>query len=196
MGRKYVKRAVLGLVVLLAPGGIAASGPLTIQYYDVHGDTLQDAGQWMNQHGPVGKDGRRFHGYTEWAVRWRYQLQPGRSACTVKSVETDLSVTMQLPQWHRPEGVSPTRAREWDRYMAALRAHEDGHADIGVAVADAIKRELPAMRSASGCPDLAKKLDRTAMAIVDEHKARELEYDASTRHGATQGARLQVDAPR
>ena len=191
-----MKRTLFCLVALLAPAGVGASGPLEVTYYDVHGDTLQDIGSWMNQHGPAGADGRRFHGYTEWTVGWRFRLKPGRAGCAVESLETGFRATMQLPEWRRPDDASPMAVREWERYSAALRAHEDGHFQTGAAAREAIERELAAMRSTSGCPALAKELDARGMAIIGEHQAREREYDASTRHGATQGARLQVDGPR
>lgn len=193
---RRVRTIAPALLGVFAAAGLGASEPPTVTYYDVHGDSLQDAGQWMDRHGPSGADGRRFHGYTRWAVSWRYQLQPSRDACTVALLETDLRVTMQLPRWHQPEGLPATAAREWDRYSAALRAHEDGHADIGAAVADAIGRELAAMRNTSGCPALAQEIDRRGMEILEDHRARELQYDATTGHGASQGARLRVDVSR
>lgn len=184
--------AALCLLVLLASPGAAASEP-EVTWYDVHGDTLREVGEWMDRHGPAGADGRRFHGYTEWAVSWRYRYRPGRTGCAVSALETDLTVTIRLPRWHPGEDASPAAIREWERYSAALRAHEAGHADIGVSAAEAIRQALSTLSSASGCEALAKELDDRGMAIIEEHQAREREYDTSTRHGATQGARLQVD---
>lgn len=188
-----MRHAALCLLVLLALPDTAASVPPAITWYDVQGSTLHEVGEWMDRHGPAGADGRRFHGYTEWAVRWRYRYRPGRTGCAVTALETDLTVTMQLPRWLSRADASPAAIREWDRYSAALRAHEDGHAEIGASAAEAIRQSLSALRSASSCEALAKELDDRGMAIIEEHQAREREYDASTRHGATQGARLQVD---
>lgn len=184
--------AGLCLAGLLAWTGIAASESPAIHYYDVHGDTLADAVQWMDLHGPSGADGRRFHGYTEWRLVWRYRYRPDRSGCAVDSVETELDVTMQLPRWHMPHDAPGAAVHEWERYSAALRAHEDGHAGIGAAAADALKRQLEALRSTT-CPALVAEVERVGTAILEQYRARELEYDASTGHGATQGARLQVD---
>lgn len=186
-----MRPAALCLVLLAAPGAAAAEPEVT--WYEVHGDTLREVGEWMDRHGPASADGRRFHGYTEWAVSWRYRYRPGRTGCAVTALETDLAVTMQLPRWHPGADASPAAIGEWARYSAALRAHEDGHAEIGASAAGAIRQELSALRNASGCEALAKELDARGMAIIEEHQAREREYDASTRHGATQGARLQVD---
>ncbi|NLC59821.1 MAG: DUF922 domain-containing Zn-dependent protease [Gammaproteobacteria bacterium] len=182
----------LALAAALGAAAPAASEPVTVDYYDVHGDTLLEVARWMDRNGPAGDDGRRFHGYTRWQVSWRYQFKPGRDACATAAVDIDLKVTMQLPRWRPPERVPAATVREWERYMVALRAHEDGHAAIGAAVAEAIRRELAAMRSPSGCAALAEAIERRASQILDDHKARELAYDASTDHGATQGARLRV----
>lgn len=125
-------------------------------------------------------------------MNWRYRYRPGLTGCAVTALETDLAVTMHLPRWHPGEDASPVAIREWDRYSVALRVHEDGHADIGAAAAAAIRQELSGLRHASGCAALVKELDDRGKAIIEEHQAREREYDASTRHGATQGARLET----
>lgn|SRR5699024_4746083 len=185
-----MKSAAIFLFAVLFTGGLRASESLEIEYYDVHGSTAQALREAMNRHGPAGEDGRRFHGYTKWHVRWNFQYRPRGASCEVMSVETSLDVIMTLPRWARPDGAPAQLEREWERYNAALRAHEDGHADLGAAAAREVQRRLSAMSGTSGCPALVDEMNRTGRAIIEEVRVRELEYDATTGHGATQGARF------
>jgi len=182
--------AAIAVFALLLMGGVHASESLEIEYYEVHGNSAQEVREWMNRNGPVGKDGRRFHGYTKWHVRWNFRYRPRGASCEVTSVETSLDVIMTLPRWTRPAGAPAELEREWERYSAALRAHEDGHAGLGAAAAGEIQRRLSEMSGTSGCQALADDMNRTGRAILEEAKAREREYDATTGHGATQGARF------
>lgn len=185
-----MKCAAIFLFALLSTGGLRASESLEIEYYDVRGGNVRELREAMHRHGPTGEDGRRFHGYTKWHVRWNFRYRPRGASCAVTSVETSLDVTMTLPRWTRPDGAPAELEREWERYSAALRAHEDGHADLGAAAAGEIQRRLSEMSGTSGCQALAEEMNRTGRAIIEEAKARELEYDATTGHGATQGARF------
>lgn len=188
--RKRLTGAALALSALLFTGGLHASGSLEIEYYDVHGSSVQEVREAMNRNGPIGNDGRRFHGYTKWRVGWKFRYAPRGASCEPTSVETSLDVVMTLPRWTRPDDAPAELEREWERYSAALKAHEDGHAEFGAAAAGEIQRRLSEMSGRSGCRALAEEMNRAGRAIIEEARSRELEYDATTRHGATQGARF------
>lgn len=185
-----MKRMAICLLAVLSWSEARASGPLEIVFYDVHGTDQRELRESMDSHGPVGVDGERHHGYTRWHVGWAFELVSSPSWCRVRSVETTLKVTMTLPRWNRPDEVPEDLEREWRRYSDALREHEEGHHEIAMSAADEVRRQLTGVSSTSGCQVLAEDLDRRAKAVIETFNARELEYDAATDHGSTQGARF------
>ncbi|MDP3331470.1 MAG: DUF922 domain-containing protein, partial [Methylococcaceae bacterium] len=87
-------------------------------------------------------------------------------------------------------GATAEQTAAFDNYVSALRVHELGHYDIGRETATVIDSGILALPQMSSC----KKLEATANALgyqtLDDYKAREKQYDASTNHGETQGASL------
>ena len=61
---------------------------------------------------------------------------------------------MILPRWDPPAGVSPSLVTLWDRYLTALRFHEDGHYSIAIAAADEVRQTLAANRIGRNCATL------------------------------------------
>jgi len=88
-------------------------------------------------------------------------------------------ITVDFPQWMNPR--TRTRPdRQWSAYVQALATHEEGHVDFVVshyqAVATAIKKAT------------CLTADAAANAALQPIRQHDLDYDAATNHGATQGA--------
>ena len=185
-----MKRAAICLSALWFSGKLMASDPLVVEFYDVQGNDLREMRKWMEDHGPAGDDGVRYHGYTKWSVGWSFRFAPNGQACEIQSIETKLEATMTLPRWNKPDRASKRIEQEWERYIAALRQHEDGHYGIAVSAAEEIKRRLFGLTKESGCQAFADDINDKAKAVIAEFRAKESAYDAATDHGVTQGAQL------
>jgi predicted secreted Zn-dependent protease len=73
--------------------------------------------------------------------------------------------------------------------VAALRVHEDGHKQIALDAAnDAIARVRS--ETVATCKDLNVYAKSAVDAATSIGNRRDQQYDAATRHGATQGARF------
>ncbi len=77
----------------------------------------------------------------------------------------------------------------WLRFIGALRTHEDGHIEIGLASASSFagRFSYPNQVSASNCSELDQKIRQiysSEMSVADEENRR---YDKITGHGRTQG---------
>jgi predicted secreted Zn-dependent protease len=68
-----------------------------------------------------------------------------------------------------------------------LRAHEGGHVRNAIDAARLIA-DLQQHAPAPDCDTAARLADASATAELERARARDTEYDSSTRHGATQGA--------
>ncbi len=157
-----------------------------IDYYDVSGNSAKELRDQMRQKGPFGKDGKRYDARTDWHVSWNYRYQPFPEGCRFTELQTTFTVTIILPNWSSV-GASAALVRKWERYMSALRLHEDGHQSNGVKAAEEIQA-LQSLRSSAGCPALMKEFQSKADSIFDKYRAADDAYDASTGHGRSQGA--------
>lgn len=128
-------------------------------YYSVSGDT---AAQLKDQMWRKGENG--WWGYTRWFVRWT-------GACQIT-----VAVTYTLPRWINKHSAPAGLKKSWERMMANLRTHEEGHAQFGINAAQEISR--------SGC-------NANQHAIVRKWAHQDKVYDNRTRSGLTQGVTLQ-----
>jgi predicted secreted Zn-dependent protease len=151
----------------------------TMVYYDVTGATAQEVRTQLNLLGPLSKDGRRYDAMTEWFISWNWPGY-GTSPCNLNAVTVSYDMKVEFPHWVEPANPDPGLVGQWTAYMSALALHEKGHVDYLVdhyqAVATAVKR------ATCGTADAA------ATAALQPIRQHDIDYDAATRHGATQGA--------
>ena len=120
-----------------------------------------------------------------WHIRWRYVYRTLDTGCAFARVTTSLELTMVEPSLRSPD---PVLQKSFDDYIARLRIHEDGHADLARATARRVNATLLPMKAAT-CFELGRLANEAAHAIVAEGNSEQAAYDARTDHGATQGAR-------
>ena len=171
----------------LASGQPAPEVSETQRYYAFGGATVAAMLAELDRLGPGTPEGR-FHAYTSWYVRWRYDYDERPGSCGLGPVKTTVTVGMQLPRWSRPSGAPYGLAEKWDAYVIALRTHENGHRDIGVEAARAVAARLATLPRQPTCAQLEALADSTGQGVLEEARVREREYDRRTRHGASQGA--------
>ena len=136
------------------------------------GETLRAA---LHAATPISVEGQRFHGYTRWNVRWTFRWwREASGRCAITEVLT----------------ASQEQRAVFDRYVQALSHHEQGHVQIGRDAAQAIDQAIRQMPAASDCATLERDANALGHRLLQDHVAREKQYDQRTRHGATQGARL------
>lgn len=181
------------LVALLAiPAQAAVSEDFAIRYYAVDarkGRSLDDALAASSPISATGPSGQRFHGYTEWYVKWSWRHRfEADGRCRITSVDVALTGSMLLP---RLTGGTVRQNTVFDRYLTSLREHEEGHRRIAQEAARDIERTLLSLPEYPDCRRLEAEANARARARLDEHVEREKSYDRDTGHGRTQGAVLQ-----
>lgn len=158
--------------------------------YDVHGLTRLEITQSLNE-GARTFVGRGYRGYHQWNIRWQFSYAPSSRGCSITSSSVNLESFTTLPRWVDRDRADSALVAEWDRYIGALRIHENGHRDIGHRAAAEIQRTLRRF-SAGTCASISPHANRVARDILERHKRENSEYDEETRHGATQGASWQT----
>lgn len=136
------------------------------------GETLADVAAAMK----AGEVGRTTVDYT-----YTYTLGVGSERDRIATCEVVVVIGVGLAEWNH-RGKRPAADREWDRFVAELARHEDGHVQIARRLfADAPERcigQTPAACQAA--------LD----AIMQRERSEQAAFDRETRHGATTGAIL------
>lgn len=159
---------------------------VVVEHYDVRGHDGPALLEDLARRGPQG-----FHGMTNWHFDYRYRYAPQGGGCRVTSVSTSVRGRILMPRWVDAHRATPALRATWARYQSALMAHEEGHIATGESLTRALKTDLGAMQAAT-CEHLRAQVDAAAQILIDEHLARDRAYDARTRHGATQGAYLNL----
>jgi len=177
---------MLGFHPSLHAAGV--SEKLTYSYYVATAQSGMTLAAALNQAAPFRQDGRIFHAETKWYVNWHYHwIEQPDGSCRMDSVQIDLDSTVHLPAL---VNESAAQHSQFFTYLLALRRHELGHVDFGRQAAHAIDEgilSLPEMRS---CAELENTANRLGNRILDEVRQQEIQYDVTTAHGKTQGARL------
>jgi predicted secreted Zn-dependent protease len=179
----------LPLSLLWAAPSFADRNDFAIDYFDVHGASSRELDAEIAAKGPVGENGLRSDGYTRWHIDWRFDMTSDGTRCMAQNITVDLDIRMTLPRWERPRSASPALVERWDKYLAALRLHEDGHRYRAEAAAADVRRTLQRERTARDCRALEHRLNSLANSLLDELRRRQEDYDRETESGRRQGVR-------
>lgn len=150
--------------------------------YTVHGATPREARDEMNRRRPVGSSGP-FDALTTWSVSWHYPHLQDHGSCRLGPPRVAVTITTTLPRW---EEAGPNR--DWQRYFAALREHERGHAQNARAAGQAVLETLRKVPPSRSCGELDEAATRESKDTLRSFNAEDAAYDHRTRHGETQGA--------
>ncbi len=126
-------------------------------------------------------------GHTDWSLSYQYKSRTVPGGCRADPLETRLQLKVRLPRWRGASGASPDLASRWSRYLSALEVHEAGHVQTGRDF-EASFRRAAASLTAPDCGSLDAALRAQFQSMLKQANARDADYDAQTRHGATQGA--------
>jgi predicted secreted Zn-dependent protease len=182
--------AIVCACLLALPAAAVAKDSFRLEYFELRGSTARELRADLTRLGPIGETGIRGDGYTEYNVAWRFSMTFKDGICSPENVEVDLAVTMKLPRWDPPAGVSSELRKTWERFSDDLREHEDGHHKIARSAARAVKRKLKRRTEAASCEALTAKMNSAATDVLREYRAKQQEYDLETDYGRARSSRL------
>lgn len=160
------------------------------KFYDIHPVEPQELYREMHQQSPIIYNGKKFVGFTNWRVTWKYSWQTRNEQCQIKTVSTDLQVVYTMPRIHSSHSVTPQVRQKFDRYYADLLQHEKGHKDSGLYAAREIEQSLLDMQPLKSCKRLSQSANYRAEQIIKKYNQRDLNYDRLTEHGKLQNVNL------
>jgi predicted secreted Zn-dependent protease len=188
--------ALLAVSSLAAEAGLAnaLADPVVTEmfdYYDVDGATAQEIRADLNRLGPIdGTEHRRFDAVTHWYVRWRYTYKNVDNGCEIATVSTSADITYAFPRLQRGSSAPTALRRAFAGFLKNLLVHEKGHARVGIDIASRIEQGIRRLPPAPTCPVLEDAANDLGHALIKEANRRDIDYDAQTQHGKTQGARF------
>lgn len=169
-----------------ADGTSSVRTTVAVEPYAVTGGTPEAILSSLRQSGPQ-VDGGLFFGLTTTEVQYRFGYVRTAGACETADARVDMRVVIALPEW-RPTADAPyDLRRDWNRFAAALRRHEEGHRDRAVAYAHRLQRSMVGLRAPT-CDGAATLAARQAQRLQTEAEAEHRQYDQTTNHGETEGA--------
>jgi predicted secreted Zn-dependent protease len=156
-------------------------------HYAVVGTRRRDLLACMALNAPRCEAGR-YAAYTAWRVTWTYACERRGDRFAIATPAVTLAAQMMLPSW-RPAPTAPVElVREWQRYVAALAAHEDEHMAIARAARLNVERRLEALTASPTLSDLHAAADAAAGIVLSAARDREHELDRLSEHGRRDGA--------
>lgn len=185
--------------------------------YNVSGSTLDEINRDIQRRGPVDpNDGRRYSGVCSCTLDIQlgsrdvqFETTPGSSPVEVTASVVGGTVTsncaITMPNLRSESGLSSAARAEWRRFLGAVEAHEQGHVDSyfpeaqriaqalnGITATGTGRNETAAQRAAAQAlnAQITREYSRSSLEGIANANARA--YDARTRHGASQGATLDV----
>jgi predicted secreted Zn-dependent protease len=162
-----------------------------IRPYDISGTTTHALNAGARASGPLSPaSGMRVWGMCTWGIKWDYTRGGPEGKCALEKLSLVLSAIIDMPRWTNRDAAPEALKAGWDRFYAALRAHEDGHKDNGVRAANDLAQRLRALPPQKTCAELDQKISELGQRILAEYRMLDQSYDRATDHGATQGAVL------
>ena len=153
--------------------------------YAVSGATLREIRADMEAKKPWK---HKSDGYTQCKTNWRYETTPTDSGCVIQWLTISTDITITVPALAASASKAEALQSRWNVYLKALLEHENGHREIGVEAAAAVRRKLSELGPSSTCGELARTIKREAEKVLSQFQQRHEEYDKKTDNGRLQGA--------
>lgn len=163
---------------------------VSFTFYDATPTSRQTLLPTLLQASTITSNGRKFIGYTDWWLDWRYTTREQNGACGVEAVKTQVRITYTMPRLTRSPVIPRDVHETFNAFYARLLAHEEGHADHGIFAAREIESTLLQLPWQTRCAALQPMTQQAADSIIDKYKQKDKDYDRMTGHGKTQGAVL------
>ncbi|UJJ30061.1 DUF922 domain-containing protein [Halopseudomonas maritima] len=176
------RRLMLPLLLcpLLVAGPISAEPRLQsrVESVDVSGATVDTIRASLNRN--------RQHSANR--VNWHFNWESTPGQCRITEATTDVSVTSYIPRLQPDPQRAASVQQQWDSYLLALQAHQEGHVELALNSAREIERAIMALPPASSCDQLQASANATGRRLLEQLAADDREYDKRTQQGTLDGA--------
>lgn len=149
--------------------------------FEVSGTTMTQLQSSIDANGPK-VDAYRRAGATKWKLGWSFDLNTG-ARCSVSDPQVKVTATYLLPNWTNSKDASAATRRQWTKFMAEVKTHEQGHRDIAAEAGTAALAALNASPAKTDCVVTKSIADDRVHAVMDKYRAKQQAYDAAAAQG-------------
>jgi len=182
-------------VFVPTPGAPTMIYPITfdsnlhVETYEVAGKTVNEISKSLeaNAIADPHEPGSRYYALTRWQLGGDWSVRPSARGCQVTGGNITLALTMTLPSLST-SGVSADTLKRFNTFIEKTILHENGHVELALQGARDYQRALGNHSAASNCDALKTQLSDLFRRSFNSIDRANLDYDAKTKHGLTQGA--------
>jgi predicted secreted Zn-dependent protease len=162
-----------------------------VSTYQVAGKTKEELSRSLEasaQSDPHESSGSRYYARTDWLLSAHWLWNETAIGCEVNKADVNITITMTLPVVAGTAGMSNDLVSRWNAFIKNTQTHETGHVKLAEQGARDYQRDLGNFVPAASCDVLQmrlKDLFDKSFAAIDKAN---VNYDAQTQHGFTQGA--------
>jgi predicted secreted Zn-dependent protease len=158
--------------------------------YEVSGASSGELVRSIREHARANWPDPDGAGLTNVQIGANMQCQEFSDGGALREAQIKLLLVVTLPSWQGQERAPAALRAAWSKFSAALRRHEEGHVEIALRHVARLRAALQAMKPEAACPDLLKRAEALLHDVDAAMMKEQLDYDATTNHGATQGCVL------
>jgi predicted secreted Zn-dependent protease len=159
------------------------------RYYQISGNNESVLRTEMNNKRYICYGGVPYDGCADWYIRWSVPIDSGGNRCQ-KPIYVNVEMKYTLPQWNTPNDSPIELKNKWEKFIKSLKTHEDGHKENAVNGGKELLKSLNDLSDNYNCSELGKIADIRGNGILEEIRKNDLQYDDTTNHGFSQGARF------
>lgn len=182
--------ALPGALNLAGTSGLTETVEPT-QTYTIFGVTGPELRKQIQACAPRQSNGdtvAEFTAQTGYYLNWQYDYaMRGDGLCVVTNPRVGLHVAMILPDWQPAANADASLTTRWRAFIENLTTHENGHVDLDREYARQMFADLQNF-PASSCDTIQQSVNAIMQNSIVRLNIANDQYDASTNHGATQGA--------
>ncbi|MEM9733222.1 MAG: DUF922 domain-containing protein [Pseudomonadota bacterium] len=181
MSRKFpLKRFALPLMamVFLSSCTTLQDDRVSVDYYNINGNTTAALDQAIRRNGPRLNGGRHAVAVARIKMVPNITFTPsGTDRCNITAVKVAVDARITLPRWVGRAKANAKLARAWDSIDRYTRAHEAVHVDIAFDYARRMERELLLMPNLGTCEALKLRSRVVIDKMLREHNAAQIAFD-------------------
>lgn len=157
-------------------------------YYDISPRNVGEIKPELMRRSPIRSGGgSSYNGRTDWYIDWKFQSSVGPNGCQVTGYQTHIRTVYTLPRLSEYV-TDPQTIEVFDKFDAALVAHEKNHGEHGLSAAREIDQMIGEAPPQRDCRSLSRMVNGIGESVIKKYAALDDEYDRSTRNGMTEGA--------
>lgn len=158
--------------------------------YPVQGASAAELGSSMRAHAAANWSDAQAVGMTEASIPLEARCQEYSDGGALLDAKLGLALVVHLPEWQDVARAPLSLRQSWQRFLRALRAHEEGHVRLAIEHATALRRELADSKPEASCQTFMDKLQARVAAAHARMEREQSDYDRETQHGIKQGCVL------